>query len=465
MGNLAIYISIAVVLLIGLQFLVHTPIEETIDSESLQASIHLEILNTSLTHINQELASIVKIHRQIDSHKAVNTKRKENELKEVVKTVNDAHAKFETSTSSIKQQLIQGKLSTSSQVSPTTTNVNKVESSATASQSQSHITIAKKKKKRAVLFTMDSISAYEIQSLQGGAAGEILIRRSLEQAFQELNANVELKVIKSDLEFDKVDGKAYDIIIVDPWTWAAKGWVPKPALRGQDNKIFILDFFGNPKSVRNNAMKVPASRVLTAFGSPWNTFLGYYIKESSLLSSSSSSSLLNPTINTKLKQGVIWGKDPKHFDGKINMLQSLANHMPIDSNLISVSTRAIFNNNKMKWLGHQNRKEWLQLLHKSKFLLGLGNPLLGPSAIDAIASGCMYINPIYKKPIKINYYNQHPYAMTHIGAPYVCSYPEGDLKALLLCVDKALSVELKGFIPEDFTHEAYIKRVKAIFDL
>ena len=28
----------------------------------------------------------------------------------------------------------------------------------------------------------------------------------------------------------------------------------------------------------------------------------------------------------------------------------------------------------------------------------MGDPLLGPSAIDAIAMGCMFINPLYAKP-------------------------------------------------------------------
>ena len=96
--------------------------------------------------------------------------------------------------------------------------------------------------KRAVLFTMDSITSYEENSLKGGAAGEILIRQSLEYAFQRLG--VPLRIIKSDREFETISGSDYDIIIVDPWTWAAKGWVPKPPLRGQDSKVFVLDFFG-----------------------------------------------------------------------------------------------------------------------------------------------------------------------------------------------------------------------------
>ena len=53
------------------------------------------------------------------------------------------------------------------------------------------------KKKRALLYTMDSISSYETASKQGGAAGEILIRHSLENVFSELN--VHLDVMTTDI--------------------------------------------------------------------------------------------------------------------------------------------------------------------------------------------------------------------------------------------------------------------------
>lgn len=45
----------------------------------------------------------------------------------------------------------------------------------------------------ALFFTMDSIRSYESQSRQGGAAGEILVRRSLEKVFGELKIGVDVK--------------------------------------------------------------------------------------------------------------------------------------------------------------------------------------------------------------------------------------------------------------------------------
>lgn len=76
-------------------------------------------------------------------------------------------------------------------------------------------------KRRAILFTMDSISSYEAASNLGGAAGEIIIRRSLEEAFKHFH--IDLDIIRSDADFDHASPQSYDIIILDPWTWAAKG--------------------------------------------------------------------------------------------------------------------------------------------------------------------------------------------------------------------------------------------------
>jgi hypothetical protein len=50
-----------------------------------------------------------------------------------------------------------------------------------------------KKQKKGLLYTMDSISSYETASKNGGAAGELLIRHSLENIFKELNVLLDVK--------------------------------------------------------------------------------------------------------------------------------------------------------------------------------------------------------------------------------------------------------------------------------
>eukprot|EP01036_Dinobryon_divergens_P033309 gene33309-43065_t len=158
--------------------------------------------------------------------------------------------------------------------------------------------------KRAVIFTMDSIESYEKNSLVGGAAGELAVRKSLQRAFTYLSMS--FFVAKSDEDFNSCNLNNYDFVILDPWTWAQRGVGPK--------------------------------RFLTAFGSPWNTFLGYFIEPSDLNTGKS--------LPAKLQQGVIWGKDAKHFEGREKQLQAAARKV----RLLSTASTAVFRHDNIQWL-------------------------------------------------------------------------------------------------------------------
>jgi hypothetical protein len=125
----------------------------------------------------------------------------------------------------------------------------------------------------------------------------------------------------------------------------------------------------------------------------------------------------------------------------------------------------MFSHRNIKWLGHQSGQEWLTLLASSKFLLGMGHPLLGPSAVDAASLGCMFINAKYKSPqLEAKYTSQHPW-IAEVAPQYVCTYEEDNILQLLTCVEKALKTELKPFIPTELQKKNYLQRVKNIFNL
>lgn len=102
-------------------------------------------------------------------------------------------------------------------------------------------------KSKAVIFTMDSIPSYEANSKAGGASGnklmpptdqhsltgrdhsliqthlgELIIRGALEATFSKLG--ISLRTIRSDEEFERTNMADYDIILLDTWTWAMRGW-------------------------------------------------------------------------------------------------------------------------------------------------------------------------------------------------------------------------------------------------
>ncbi|EKX33613.1 hypothetical protein GUITHDRAFT_147789 [Guillardia theta CCMP2712] len=106
--------------------------------------------------------------------------------------------------------------------------------------------------------------------------------------------------------------------------------------------------------------------------------------------------------------------------------------------------------------------------------MGLGDPLSGPSALDAMMVGAMYLNPSfpnknsdYPEELKSFYTSQHPYMAEHGGA-YVCSFnmisrSEPDQAQLYQCVERALRSKLEPQIPRHFTREEYESRVRSIF--
>jgi len=302
--------------------------------------------------------------------------------------------------------------------------------------------------KRVLIFTMDSIESYVQGSKQGGPAGEILIRTSLERGLQDLG--FEIHTAKSDAEFEALGKNAmeYSFLVMDPWTYAGKGWVPKQPVSLKLNDLFILSFFGS-KQLKNLNIDI-SSKVLTAYPtSPENDFLGYFI----------SSSFLFSTKPTKKNQGVIWGKKAEYFQGRETLIKELAELCELHSTL---STKAIDHPN-IVYHQHLTPDNWQHLLAESKFLLGLGDPLLGPSAIDAISNGCVFINPVYKTPKLDRYYSQHPFAAEKIGEPYVCTVDIQDVQQAKLCVQKALGSVLPPIIPTELSEDAYRQRLINIF--
>jgi len=316
---------------------------------------------------------------------------------------------------------------------------------------------------KCLLFTMDSIDSYVQRSKHGGASGEITVRESLVKHLR-LVLNVRVDVARSDAEFERVRGSAmggYAFVVLDAWTWAAKGWVPKPNLRGQEHKVFLLDFFGAEQPTRRG-INVPASRILTAFPTfPGNTFLGYAIDKAQLPNTAPGGLLVS---KPKKPQGVIWGKDPKHYSGRELVLKAVADVAPLYSTLsVRDAPSKLRAHPNIHFLGHQTKEKWQELLAESMFMLGLGNPLVGPSAVDAVVAGCVYVNPVYDKPVKDVYLSQHPYLEDRVGAPHVCSSKLSDIPAVVSCVRYAVANEVLPLIPAELTEAAYQSRVEDIF--
>eukprot|EP00752_Nemacystus_decipiens_P010661 g9493.t1 len=308
---------------------------------------------------------------------------------------------------------------------------------------------------RVLVFTMDSIRDVVARSKRGGPAGEIIVRESLTNSLFEAGAQVEVAVSDADFERRARTMDIYDAVVVDPWTWAGKGWRLKPQLIGRQHRIFILDFFGSDKPHAN--LGVPLGHHLTAFPVPASqqrTFLGYHVEPSEVSRQG----------GEKKMQGVIWGKTTDSFKGGSahDIVSRLADIVELHSTVAPED--ATIRHKNIVYHGHLSTEAWQQLLKESKFMIGLGNPLSGPSAVDAMLAGCTYINPIFATPVKTIYNSQHPFLAQSVGEPYVCSFAQKDPNAAMACARKALEQDLPPLVPQELTKEAHAARVREIFE-
>lgn len=412
---------------------------------------------------------------------------------------------------------------------------------------------------RALIFTMDSLTAYIEGAARGGPAGEILIRESLQRQLMSLGAS-KIDVAAGDEQFFALTAtdaqvNAYDLIFLDPWTVVGPGWVPRPFIAGRERKVFVLSFFGLTEV--GYGTRVETRHVLTAFPvHAGNSFLGYaaqpwwagtYTGQASaprLLTAADdgvADAVLSalPRLPAKLRRGVVWGKNEDYFAGKWPALASLAvehrvqlhftlPYQPADAQTALAEARSAalraaqqqregvpaaaagaqapalgsmprqpqqrqlaqaqtlgeaqaHGRGKAQqeeaeaeeeeealfiFHGHLSREEWRALLGSSRFMLGLGDPLSGPSAVDAVACGAVFLNPLYAEPKQTFFMSQHPFLHDSVGAPYVCSFSWDRPASLSECTGTALTAGgatgLPPFIPPQLTPAAYAARVRGI---
>lgn len=304
---------------------------------------------------------------------------------------------------------------------------------------------APRRQLRALLFTMDTLTETVRASKRGGPSGEIVVRKALSEGLRELG--VSLYAAASDAEFEErmLRAEEYTMLILDIWTWTADGrGRPKECLKAHMNKVFLMDFFGDSATT-----VVPNSRILTAYPMAGGSFLGWYVDRT------------HGHVE-KLEQGVIWGKQANYFRDSWPIVLALASLSPIHLTIPFES--GMLQHENVTYRGFLDQAQWRKLLATSKYLAGLGNPLAGPSAVDAVAAGCVFINPALSRiSSRPAYSTQHPYLAAKLGAPYVCSTSLGSTSEYMSCAQTALAGSFPPHIPEDFLKSAHRQRLRSIF--
>lgn len=246
----------------------------------------------------------------------------------------------------------------------------------------------------------------------------------------------------------------------------------------------IIDSFGTEASF-NNEEYAKSHQMKTQWGmqnlnlqqfytmfphSPDNSFMGFIV-EQHLNSSETRRSV-------KKDQAVVYGKAQHMWTGKESYLSVIKKHVDIHATVFveqggdSVLPKFVTNH------GILSGPELHKLLQESKLFIGLGFPYEGPAPLEAIAQGCVFINPKFDpphnsqntkffrgKPTLRKVTSQHPYAEDFIAEPYVYTVDIDNLEEVEKVIKKALhsvdSQQAEPYLPYEYTHEGMLQRLNA----
>ncbi|XP_077359879.1 alpha-1,6-mannosylglycoprotein 6-beta-N-acetylglucosaminyltransferase B-like isoform X2 [Festucalex cinctus] len=197
---------------------------------------------------------------------------------------------------------------------------------------------------------------------------------------------------------------------------------------------------------------------------PDNSFLGF-VSEDAVRAEESD-------LNRKEKIAVIYGKQEYMWQGLSEYVKVISEELETHATVYQppghVSTLPSFVKNH----GLLSQEHFLRLLRRAKVFVGLGFPYEGPAAIEAIALGCVFLQPrlnpphsshnndFYKgKPTTRKISSQHPYAEQFIGRPHVWTVDVTNKTQVREAVKEILRTEVKPLTPREFSCEGMLERV------
>ncbi|WVQ74576.1 hypothetical protein IAR50_004177 [Cryptococcus sp. DSM 104548] len=243
-------------------------------------------------------------------------------------------------------------------------------------------------------------------------------------------------------------------------------------------KSFTFHFWENPRHPLGQQFTLAPEDYAGWNGGAGNYFLGYSLE----------TRCRKVSLPAKRQhQGLVLGKRLDYFSDNTfawaDVLNSTINAMPpatdnetgqiMPFDLVATSGRAgdipeTLLNGKIRNLGPKSQDEWNQVLGSSKFLLGIGNPVLSPSPYDALCFGVPFINPIFswdpKDPSDWTKWRTQHQALREVGAPYVYHVQKGNARQLKRAFRSVLENPIESYIPHSMRRESVMERTKALVE-
>ncbi|KAK1164946.1 alpha-1,6-mannosylglycoprotein 6-beta-N-acetylglucosaminyltransferase B-like isoform X1 [Acipenser oxyrinchus oxyrinchus] len=202
--------------------------------------------------------------------------------------------------------------------------------------------------------------------------------------------------------------------------------------------------------------------------SPDNSFMGFVSEE------------LGQDLEEEIQEhkepnvAVVYGKQDYMWQGKESYLEAISQVMKIHGTVYQETGSPPRIPGYVLNHGLLSQDQLLELLKRAKLFIGLGFPYEGPAPLEAIALGCVFLQPRFDpahtpqnsafyrgKPTTRQVRSQHPYAEDFIGKPYVWTVDMSNSTEVQEAVRTILHSQVRPFTPYEFTREGMLERVFA----
>ena len=301
----------------------------------------------------------------------------------------------------------------------------------------------------------------EKAAIKGGPSGEFVIWGDLLAGLSALGYRLTVvdKIVDMWL-YLKADPTYFDIIITDYdglGTAENIGHFPPEHCR-----YFVVDGFGTQEAF-NMKRHIDLKRVLVPYEFDGSNSVIHMV-----------TAQLPPDrwASERSKDAVIWAKDGKYLASLSSALSAIPQSVKLYTTLRTDQKKSgpLPMKNVVN-LGYKKKPQFLELLTQHRFLIGVGNPLDGPTPLEAIAHGCAYINPLFTppkvftgKPTRFAYTSQHPFIQEHIGPPHAYTIDINNATQLAGTVQQILANPIEPLVHKHHRPDGYVANLREIVE-
>ncbi|XP_046721350.1 alpha-1,6-mannosylglycoprotein 6-beta-N-acetylglucosaminyltransferase B-like isoform X1 [Silurus meridionalis] len=203
---------------------------------------------------------------------------------------------------------------------------------------------------------------------------------------------------------------------------------------------------------------------------PDNSFMGFVAEE---LNHTERLNIQREKVNN---MAVIYGKEASMWkcEGKDKFLTILHRYMAIHGTVYYEAQRPPEIPAFVRNHGLLPQHELQQLLRRAKLFVGFGFPYEGPAPLEAIANGCIFLQPKFHpprssfnneffrgKPMSREVSSQHPYTEQYIGRPHVITVDYNNSEEVEATIKEILNTKVEPFLAYEYTSEGMLERLNS----